>query len=300
MNTDSLNYNEKMYDVIFITTYIDDYAINDLINSIITNNYQLKVALIVVNQTIKLRWVNTNDNVAIIYIDAGKRLSLSAARNYAINHVINNNIKSNHVIFPDDDTTFDKSFFKNYPTIIEDDESYIMEVYCQGTNKMYKQNNFVDGWKMKLNNWNSIGSVYMIVNYSVFIKVGLFDESLGAGTNYGSSEDVDYYIRCCKICSYFNYSKKLRNFHPSPIETFKGLSIKQLIKRFNGYGKGAVYALCKNHLYFDAFIICLRAMGGAAKSILSFNFRLSMCYFLSFFTRVYTFFMAIINYDKKN
>lgn len=296
MNTNTLNYNKLKYDVIFITTYVDEYTINNLVDSILVNDYQVKIAFIIVSQSIKLRWNNTNINVTIIYIDSGKKLSLSAARNYAIKHIIKNDIKSKHVIFPDDDTTFDSSFFGNYIDAIEEEKSYIMEVYCQGTNKMYKHNNFGDKKRMSINNWNSVGSVYMIISYSVFKQVGLFDESLGAGARYGSSEDVDYYIRCCRECTYFIYTKQLRNYHPSPSDTFNNLTIKQLIKRFNGYGKGAVYALCKNKLYSDALTICLRALGGAVKSLVSLKFSLSLCYFLSFFTRVYTFLMALINY----
>ena len=85
-----------MYDLIFITTFIDHRCISDLLLSVLNFNSQLKLAVILVNQTEKL--LNYKSNAIIHFYEIKSPLvGLSAARNLAINFILNEKLLSQSI-----------------------------------------------------------------------------------------------------------------------------------------------------------------------------------------------------------
>ena len=282
------------YTLTFISTFIDSKLINELINSIIDNNKNNKILCLLVNQT--------NDNISIqnnsfshfIEIKTTKR-SLSSARNIAIKYILENDIKFEHLMFPDDDSTFTSDFFDNYNKFVSSNQNYLIDVYCKGTSILYKYNSRNDLSKLDYHNYDMAMSVNMIISFNTFCKVKYFDELLGVGAKYGAGEDADYYIKACKESNYgFIYLKSLFNYHPSHSTKHKSMSLNNLINKYINYGNGAIFMLCKHKMYKESLIICLRALGGSFFNLLKLEFKLSLVYFIAFFSRLYMFLKCII------
>jgi hypothetical protein len=286
---------QKSYNIVFISTFIDRKNIDNLISTVTENNQTLSILFIIINQT-KIELIIPSSTIIAFHQINTERISLSKARNIGINYILQNNIQFEHIMFPDDDTTFSDVFFNRYSDYINSNENYLIDVYCFGTDSLFKPLKYLEGEFLNRYNFEAAMSVNMIINYKTFKQVGIFDERLGVGAIYGAGEDGDYYIRCCYYASRFIYTKQLFNYHPASNVLFRKLAMKQLINRYNNYGRGVVYMLCKHHLYNSALIICIRAIGGALKSIFIADFKLFCAYTISFFSRIRIF---IFCYFKK-
>lgn len=270
--------------IAFIVTYIDLEFIDNFIASF-KNNSSIDATIIVVSQRSDLSWKLDNPNTKIIYIRLQEIVNSSKARNVAIKYIHNNNKVFDFILFPDDDTVYDASFFSELLQINNSDRCYIMPVFTIEENKIFKVIPFKNGDLIDTNGWKFIGTVNMVIDYKTFMSVGFFDENIGAGSYYGAGEDGDYFIRCCLICGGFIYNDKIYNYHPSPKNTYANLDLKSMIKRFNRYGRGLVYMLCKHEMYINAFLLANKGLLGVFKSILFFRPKLAICYLLSWIER---------------
>lgn len=284
------------YDLLFVCTSSNDILINKLLKSVSGNNNKLNVLVVVLLQSgININISEySNDFLNIIKFQINNKIGLSSARNICLKYIYENSIVFDHVMFPDDDSTYDDEFFNKYLSIVNLGKSYLIDVKCEGTNILYVSNNAKEGDLVSVSNYHMAMSVNMIISVEVLNAQLLFDENLGVGTKYGSAEDSDFFIRCVKKSEPFYYSKILYNSHPSPSDKYAILPFRSIVKRFRNYGNGVIYALCKHKLYFMAIIICLRAIGGIFYNLLQFRFKLASAYFISFFYRtsllIYLFF----------
>lgn len=286
------------YNLVFISTFINRNNIDKLIGTVLESNHDLSIFFIIVNQT-KTKLVLHSSPLIDFYQINTERLSLSKARNVGINYLLKNSIHFKHIMFPDDDTSFSDIFFSKYKEYIKDEENYLIDVYCFGTDKLFKPNNFKNGDVLLRENHSSVMSVNMIINYRTFYLVGLFDERMGAGAKYGSGEDGDYYIRACDISMHgFIYNKMIFNFHPSSENKFLKMSLYQTIKTYVNYGNGAIFVLCKHKMYFVAFKICFLAIGGALISFCKLDMKLFVAYSTAFFSRLIMFLKCLICFKR--
>lgn len=274
-------------DLIFISTFITTEDICNLINSICLSNTNLKILLIIICQNEILLNINGKNNVEIKYLYSSSILSLSAARNIAIKYLIEQYIESDFIMFPDDDSTFEPTFFKQYPYLTKG-ENYIIDIHITGTNELFKRQRISQNKLLKSNKWSTACSVNMLISFETFLKVGYFDETLGVGTPYGAGEDNDYYIRACNVSKGFYYTKHLYNFHPSLSDLSSNYTTSQLIKRYNNYGKGVIACLCKHKMFYAALNVCLRAILGGIKNLLFLRMNYGIAYFCSSFYRFKT------------
>ena len=286
----------KFYDIVFITTFVDNEYISKYITSVIESNYKTNVLLIIICQKgLDIKNIES-EYTTIVKIKVDNIISISAARNLGINYILNNGIKAEYIMFPDDDSTYSKSFFENYQ-LIDKSNNYIIDVLCTGSNKLFIRQKCKDNSVLSSKNWNSACSVNLMIKFEYINHVGFFDINLGVGAKYGSAEDNDYYIRVSNISS-FIYTKQLYNFHPSPSQTYKALTLKKLIFRFNNYGKGIIYCLCKHYKYKDALFVCIRSIGGGVIAFFKGNFKKSIAYFCSFYSRFTLLFLLYTNLNR--
>lgn len=286
------------YDIVFVSTFVDLKNINYLIDSICkaSLNTDLNILLLIVCQNNLLIKFKDTKTVHIECLYKSAILPLSIARNVAIEYIMSRQIKMDFIMFPDDDSTFDETFFLNYKTCIKKKQNYLIDVYCTGTNKLFKNINSMEFGLLQAKNWHSACSVNMLISSESFFKVTFFDEMLGVGSKYGAGEDNDYFIRVCKVSNGFIYNKKMYNYHPAIKDTSQKYTLLSLVQRYKKYGVGVVAFLCKHAMFKDAFIICLRALLGSIKNLLVFNFRLSLAYLSSFYFRSKMFFVFLLKY----
>ncbi len=285
----------KSYNLIFISTFIDRKNIDNLINTVTENNQTLSILFIIVNQTKSELILPSSTHIDFHQINK-ERLSLSKARNIGINYLTENNIQFEHIMFPDDDTTFSDVFFDRYKDYISSDENYLIDVYCFGSNNLFKQLKYPEGEFLNRYNFEAAMSVNMIINYKTFMQVGLFDERLGVGAKYGAGEDTDYFIRASdSIVHGFIFTKVLYNFHPSSSNKFSKMKLQHIINKYTNYGNGVIFMLCKHKMYLEAFNICFRAIGGALVAFYKLKFNLFLAYIIAFFSRLSMFIKCIIH-----
>lgn len=275
----------KSYDLVFIATYVDLNTVDGLLKSIDCNdNVKLKIILIAQNGFIVSPTDSAFNSFDVIVVPT--QISLSKARNMGLEYVKANNIESKYIMFPDDDTTFDDKFFKNFNQCTSGGNPLVIDVYEQGSARKYIKNNSKAGVMLHKKHYALVGSTNMIIPFNVAENVGLFDEMLGVGAKYGSAEDADYYIRCNDIVEGFYYAPELYNFHPKSSEQYKSMSFRQLKNRYQKYGEGAVFMLYKHRMYSQVFMVCTRALLGAGSFFIRGQFRLSLVYVVAFYYRV--------------
>ena len=146
-----------------------------------------------------------------------------------------------------------------------------MNVLCRDTKETYSNYNIADGALLKKKDVLFVGCVRLMLSKDTFYKVGYFDEQLGIGAKYGAGEDGDYFLRALEYDE-FHYTAKVYNFHPSPSLKYSKLKFKELILRFNNYGRGC--------------LVCLRAIAGGGIALITGRWRLACAYWFSFFTRL--------------
>lgn len=293
-------YNEilSVYNLVFITTFIDRNNIYNLIDSVVDNNNNISIFFILINQTNSNLVLLNSSHVNFNQINV-ERVSLSEARNIGVKYLLDNNIRFSHIMFPDDDTTFSNTFFIRYKWYVKENQNYLIDVYCFGSNKLFKQNNYNNGDKLFRNNYEVAMSVNMIINYNTFVLIGLFDERMGIGAIYGAGEDGDYYIRACNTSLHgFIFVKNIYNFHPSSTNKFQKLGLSHTINKYVNYGNGAIFMLCKHKMYMMAIKTCFRAIGGAIFSLYKFDFKLFVAFGIAFFSRLLMFSKCIIFFNR--
>lgn len=276
------------YRLLFLTTHTDNRFIYDLLRSLAENNNYIKIGIVVLSQNgLQNSFTNYKTDFLDIYqLCTDSQVGLSLARNQIIGYISSQHFKFDFVMFPDDDSVFDKCFFKSFDQIVENGKNYLIDVYCKGETILFKKNSLKDKQTVLLKNYDAAMSVNMIICSETFGQVGYFDENLGVGAPYGAGEDVDYFIRIIKMGDDFYYTSQLWNFHPQSYSKHNILSGRQLRLRLKKYGEGAIHLFCKHRLWKAAIVCCIRALLGGIIKYLQLEIKLGNAYFYAFYYRL--------------
>lgn len=273
-----------MFHLTCFITCTDTCNICNCIRTISEGNNRFKLLCMVLLQNgIELdlkQYITKYTFIKTYHVD--KIIPLSQARNLLISNCQIE--ESAYYMFPDDDSTFDISFFDNFErnvcgnTLIsvkasQDKVSYFVKM----PDRRYSR---------KIDYHYAI-SVNMIITGKTLLQVGKFDEELGVGNYYGSGEDNDFFIRCNAI-EPFTFSNELWNYHPLQKDNLN-LPLNKLILRYKSYGRGIVYMLIKHKMICSIMTVIIRGYCGCIYNILKLNFRMSYVYFLAANARLYTF-----------
>lgn len=283
------------YDLIFITTFINLDKVQILLDCLSYNkNVRLKVILVAQNDlTVNVeRFQNAYNSLEVISLST--QLSLSKARNLGIDYVLSNKIEADFVMFPDDDSSFDSSFFLHFKNETKEKCGFVIDVYNENSRTKYIRHHLKPDMKLSVKHYYAVGSTNMIIPYELFVRTGHFDELMGVGAQYGAGEDADYYIRIIQSGGVFIYNSQLYNFHPKSEIKYKELSRQQLLARYKNYGIGVAYLFFKHKMHFDSFLLCLKALVASFIFLMKFNFRMSYIYLNAFIYRI----IAVLQFMK--
>lgn len=236
--------------------------------------------------------LNFTDNLFFDYkvLNITKILNSSKSRNIGIDYVLQNNLFSYFISFPDDDTTYDENFFIFFKELINSKKStfknYICDVKCREDINLYYRKKISNiPFKATIYNFDNVGAVNMILNFDTFYNIKYFNEKYGVGSYYGAGEDGDYFLRAVKYTDIF-YSPYFYTIHPNSNLLFSKINYKDFKERKIKYSRGVISVLCLHKMYLFAFYISIRALGGFLIHVTR-DFKLSLFYFKLFFMRIY-------------
>jgi hypothetical protein len=284
------------FNLILISTHQDDKNIYNLLKNLDSENLNIKVFLLIVSQNCKINYIVSNVlNLTIQFIQTEK-MGLSKARNIGLNYLINNNVKSEYIMFPDDDTSFDDNFIQNFKQILGSNKCYITPIYNEGTKNLYLGKFIKPDKLMNEKDHQYVGSPNQIILYSKFINFIYFDENLGVGTINGSCEDLDLYFRLNRTGAKFYSINKLYSYHPSKKSKNK-TKTRQVFKRYKSYSLGYFFLMKKYNKTRFIFPFLIRPIFGSFYNLIFLNLKMINVYVSLFFFRLY---LVLFKFKSKN
>jgi hypothetical protein len=275
----------KNYNLIMVTTHQDNLNIFKLIDSIERNLKNIKVLLVVVSQECEIQFIPKKAEFSIVFIQEN-RMGLSKARNIALNYLKTNDISAEYIMFPDDDSSFDKNFFLHFCNVLNTKKCYITPIYKEGTKDLYFGKKTPNNKIIIPSDHQLIGSPNQIILYEKLKNIIFFNEKLGAGALYGSSEDLDLFIKIFNQGEEFVFTNVIYSFHPKKVAAYKNTEFKKIIKRFESYSSGFAYVIFKYRLFNFIPEYLIRTFGAFILFLFRLQFKLAFAYFIQFFIRI--------------
>lgn len=233
--------------------------VKEFLDSVEKSNYPLeKIEIIVVDQNesnfLEKIIEEYREKIKIIYIKS-KEKGLSRNRNIGMTYI------SNEIVgFPDDDC----KYFKE--TLLNVSDSFNVNLNLDGIiGRIVDEdgNDCIRKWgkkKTKVTKNNFYTKASSVTIFERAENILKFDEELGVGAKYGSSEDTDFLYRSLKFGKKINYNPDIIIYHPRPQSSFS----KE--KSFS-YGVGHGTFIRKNldkytvNIFFQGLIlVCLRIL----------------------------------------
>jgi glycosyltransferase involved in cell wall biosynthesis len=185
-----------------------------------------------------------------------KEKGLSLARNVGIKY-LNSILKDNQtqeiiLAFPDDDCEYPKTLLED---VVKSFEALGNKYNILTGISIDKKTLKVSTGRFEERNCEIDCNNFLrnAISFTIFIRHRgsielLFDENLGVGSFFGSTEESDYLYRLLKLgYKAFFYPEKIKVYHPQKRNNFKDYNDRQ---RVFYYGKG-LGALFKKHLVKD-------------------------------------------------
>ena len=273
------------FNLILISTHQDDKNIYKLIKNLDSENLNIKIYLLIVSQNCKINYSVSNTlNLTVEFIQAEK-MGLSKARNIGLKYLINKNINSEYIMFPDDDTSFDDNFKQNFKQILGSNKCYITPIYNEGTKNLYLGKVIKQDTLLNENNHQYIGSPNQIILYDKFKTEIIFNENLGVGAQNGSCEDYDLFIRLNRKGAKYYSIDTIYSYHPS--KQFKNQTNEsELIRKYKSYSLGFYYIIIKYNKKKFILTFILRPILGTLISILKLDYKMTKVYVNVFLFRL--------------
>ena len=275
----------KNFDLIMVTTHQDDKNIFKLINSIDDNIININVLLLVLSQDCKIIYSPKSALLSIVFIDECK-MGLSKARNIGLNYLSDNEFSAEYITFPDDDSSFDSHFFSKFAYIQNSNRCFITPIYDNGTKNIYIGKTTDKDIRLNKSNIRLVGSPNQIVLFNKLKDRLFFDEKLGVGALYGSSEDMDLFVRLLNDGECFFYTNELYSYHPKKVAAYQDTKFKSIVNRFRNYSAGFAYLIFRHRLYSFIPQYLIRTLVAFIIFFIRLQFKLSAAYLFQFFIRV--------------
>ena len=117
---------------------------------------------------------------------------------------------------------------------------YFGDIRTLETGRPYLKKSITMGSRIGLLNFDSVCSIALLFNSRVILETGLFDETLGAGEEYGAGEESDILLRALKHGIRIERLEGFRVYHPETGRTDPAR------RKSYGMGTGAMY---RKHIF---------------------------------------------------
>lgn len=190
------------------------------LTSIVEQNINENIEIVIIDQS-ELGIVSTvyeeyATKTKLIYLRDSKR-GLSCGRNLGLQHAT-----GDIIAFPDDDCWYNKSFFEQLLVICKDKYSDIVATSIADPN--FDKNPYLRAGT-RISGIVIVSDIFMYPSITLFFKRCIienvkcqdgyvFDESMGAGSYFGSGEETDLLIRCLNQGAQIYACSVLTVFHP--------------------------------------------------------------------------------------
>lgn len=275
----------ESFDLIFITTHQNNQFLPNLIKSIDNHITDLKLLLVVISQECDFKYETKKDFFKIAFIDE-KKMGLSKARNIGLNYIKEKNITAEYIMFPDDDSSFDKNFSTEFKKILGSEKSYITPIYNNNSKKLYFGKPYETGKIVGVQKYYLVGSPNQIIQYNKYKEFIHFNENLGVGAKYGSSEDLDLFIKLNLNGIKYYYINEIFSYHPQKTDIFINKKLDDIINRFKTYSSGFAVIIFKYKLYSFIPSYLTRTFVAFVYYGLKLKFKLSYAYFIQLIFRI--------------
>jgi glycosyltransferase involved in cell wall biosynthesis len=208
-----------------------------------------------------------NTNLKVIRDDG---IGISRARNIAVNASI-----GEWILLLDDDVYIKNNTLHTISNDLSDNDLfYYGNVLIHNTDNHYVRYYIVNK-DLGLLSYNRVCSVALIINRKVFNQIGLFDENIGSGTDYGSSEESDLILRALLNKIKIKYLSTFVVYHSQALHS---------LSKVEKYAMGAG-ALYRKYLFRLNLILYLKFMA---------DFFIRLIFLCSFQKKRYVFFKGFI------
>lgn len=244
----------KMFSLI-VATINRTKELDELLNSIKNSDYNLeKIEVIIVDQNKNL----ILEEIIFKYASEFKIIHIkSEIKGLSKNRNIGIKVASGEIIcFPDDDCKYTKDIFSKVEQGLESNRKidFIMgRIIDQEGNDCLKK------WPKKSEVITKENFLEKVSSITIFLRKNniKFNEKLGAGEYFGSSEDVEYIYENLKYYKKASYNPNIIVYHP------KSDSSNFNYKKAYSYGLG-FGAFCRKNLNFHFFKILILGSAWAA------------------------------------
>tara|TARA_B100000787_G_C16157467_1_gene279679 strand:- start:104 stop:976 length:873 start_codon:yes stop_codon:yes gene_type:complete len=278
------------YDLVVISQFTNLECIYDLIDSLKIKK-KISIYFVLLNQTGKSIHFEIGDcEIHTHEILLKKVVSSSRVRNIGIEYVNDQEINYEYILFPDDDCFFDVSLFQNYFTYLKGQNKNFLLRVTDPINKDLYYKFPANRAEVKQTEYHFVMTSNLVVCYESMKEIVGFDEKLGIGAKYCSTEDYEFFLRVSQHkCFYFLDDIKI--FHPLGYNKKINMSFKKTMKRIFNYSIGYIYVLTKYKMYLLITESILKAFFGSFYYlIVKMNAKLFIIHFMVFFYRIWLFF----------
>jgi GT2 family glycosyltransferase len=151
------------------------------------------------------------DNVRIHALSQPLRISLSRARNVAIDYAREQRLleAADVVGFPDDDCSYPSGLLARVAALIDDGNDIVVGTYGPAADRVDRERFPSTGRPLSAAlTMRTVSSNNMFFAAHVVAAVGNFDERFGLGARYGAAEDTDYVLRALRLGAQGSYAPR--------------------------------------------------------------------------------------------
>lgn len=236
---------------LILATYGRSKEVYEFIDSLISQKIcKQSFELIIVDQNDEIDISDVQykyNTINIIYVKSQIR-GLSRNRNLGLTYA-----SGKYIAFPDDDCTYYPDTLSNAIALFNERKN--VDVFLGAIYDVESGVDILRQWPISDVEINKINFYKLVSSITIFSKKvdKLFDENLGAGSLYGSNEDVDYIYSCLRLNLKVSYTKSIKVWHPE--QRFTNINSEKVYSY--GVGFGAFVAKYKSIELFMLFGIAI-------------------------------------------